>query len=178
MFFSPWYLSMRPRDDRTKTVVGDVFVLISTADFLEVERESIQQGIYKFAAILAVIFGLFIIVFGFMYSNWIANKYSGVIMKQISEASKSILEFNYSLAKQKYGKEEKLKNIINKREVAEEKLNSKNELDSIMKILSKFVRLFRIHYINLTKLDDKELQNQILLEYLMAKKKTGHNNRW
>lgn len=38
-----------------------------------------------------------------------------------------------------------------------------------MSILEKYVRLFRIHYINLTLLDNKELQNMILIEYYMLK---------
>jgi hypothetical protein len=101
MFFSPWYLKMRPRDDRTKIVVGDVFVLISTEDFLENEKTRIQEDIYSIAILVSLLFGLFILVFGFMFSNWIANKYSGTIMKPISGACKAILEFNYSMAKQR-----------------------------------------------------------------------------
>ena len=113
-----------------------------------------------------------------MFANWIANKYSGRIMKQVCECSLSILEFNYSLLKQKLGHKSKLKNIINKSEVQEENKPSDNEFHVMMKNLSQFVRLFRIHYIDLTKIDDNELLNQIMMEYYMAKKKnTGYKNK-
>jgi len=83
MFFNPWYLKMRPRDDRIKTVVGDVFVLISTSRFLEDEQTNIQESIFYSAIIIALIFLTFIFIFGFMFTNWVANKYSGVITKPI-----------------------------------------------------------------------------------------------
>ena len=90
MFFSPWYLKMRPRDDRTKEVVGDVFCLITTDEKLNRQRNEIEEDVYRYAVTLSILFVLFICIFGFIFSNWISNKYSGYIMKQISEASKTL----------------------------------------------------------------------------------------
>ena len=178
MFFSPWYLNMRARDDRSKRVVGDIFVLITNKDFFTAKRERIENQIEEFAYIVCFLFVLLIVTIGFMLSNWVANKYSGTIIKQIVDSSKSLLEFNYSLLRQRIGSQEKLKNIINKREVNEEVRSTSNELDTLMNITGQFVRMFRIHFIDLTKIDDKQLLNQILMEYYMAKKRAGYSNRW
>ena len=169
MFFSPWYLNMRARDGRMKRVVGDIFVLISTKSFFNKKRESIQKRIENYAFFIGILVILFIVSFGFMLTNWISNKYSGIIVKQIWDASKSILELNYSLLKQRLGSEEKLKNIISKREVKDKVENTDNELDTMLAIFGQFVRMFRIHFIDITNIEDKQLLNQILMEYYMAK---------
>lgn len=178
MFFSPWYLNMRARDDRYRRVVGDIFVLISTKDFFDTKRADIIRKVENYALFVGLATIAFMITFGFMLSNWIANKYSGVIVKQICDASKSILEFNYSLLKQRLGSQDKIKNIINKREVKEEIKITKNELDLMMNIFGEFVRMFRIYFIDLTQIDDKQLLNQILIEYYSAKKRAEYNNKW
>jgi hypothetical protein len=94
------------------------------------------------------------------------------------------------MAKQRTGSQDKLKNIFGSQKSALKGQNQRvkdpkvkvrkynnRELHVIMKIFSKFVRLYRIHYIDITKVDNKEVLNLILLEYLNAKDKTRHNNR-
>ena len=81
MFFSPWYLQMRARDDRSHRITGDCFLLISSEKILTNQRDEISAALYTFAAIVLVLFGLFIISFGFMFSNWLTNKHSGSLMK-------------------------------------------------------------------------------------------------
>ena len=81
MFFSPWYLKMRARDDRNHTITGDVFLLISSEKVLTDQRNEISSTLYTYAAVVLVLFGLFIITVGFMFSNWLTNRYSGSLMK-------------------------------------------------------------------------------------------------
>jgi hypothetical protein len=66
---------------------------------------------------------------------------------------------------------------VNKHEIKEEKFRTSNELELIIQTLSDFVKFFKIHYIDLSKVENKEVLNLILLEYLAARNKSGSMNR-
>lgn len=179
MFFSPWYLKMRPRDDRVKNVVGDVFCLITSDSLFTDQQNSIEDEVNNFVQLFSALYIIGVLILGFIFANCISNRYSGIVTKQILDTSKRIIELQDK--KKQLANEAKSDFDIKVKSEKDSSITIKtnNECQNIISILQEFVEMSCPHFQSSSSKDydqNRLLKYNLMRQYYNKSEDSTHFN--